>query len=345
MSKYCTQCGTQNIDEAKFCKSCGYSLNHQDTPTGEVSNTTTHIQEFKYQENFSHTKPTGSSEHEQSISDEAIAWSPWLLLLPIIVWVIFYLGLEAHANVPVMIGMIFSASLAEALGGAIGIMGLALIPTVIIWINKKINSKPYPNFVMHTIIGSVLTLTLGIYSHARSFNNEQQAITASAEVAVPTPAADYYVAPAAYVTEDPAAPAAANYISPFNKAEHDCNNGQASGCSDLGNMYDLGHVVTQDHNKARIFLQKGCDLGSAEGCWNLALMYKTGTGVTQDYNKAKILFQKGCGYGFAAACRDLGELYEYGGVGVAQDYAASVKLYKKACSLGDSGACDKANAY
>ena len=36
MSKICQNCGTENIDEAKFCRKCGMEIYHQNCTTDEI---------------------------------------------------------------------------------------------------------------------------------------------------------------------------------------------------------------------------------------------------------------------------------------------------------------------
>jgi hypothetical protein len=55
-------------------------------------------------------------------------------------------------------------------------------------------------------------------------------------------------------------------------AKKACDEGNANGCSNLGNLYRNGNGVPQDAAKAREYLQKGCARGSKWGCDRLKEM-------------------------------------------------------------------------
>ena len=67
-----------------------------------------------------------------------------------------------------------------------------------------------------------------------------------------------------------------------------------------------------DYQKVVQVDQKACDEGNASGCNNLGFLYQNGQGVKQDYQKAAQLYQKACDEGNASGCNNLGVLYEYG---------------------------------
>lgn len=62
----------------------------------------------------------------------------------------------------------------------------------------------------------------------------------------------------------------ADYVSDLQK---DCDNGDPSGCYNLGNMYSDGRGVKQNSFKAVELYKKSCDGGDVRGCRNLGNMY------------------------------------------------------------------------
>ena len=86
----------------------------------------------------------------------------------------------------------------------------------------------------------------------------------------------------------------------FTKA---CDGGDASGCYNLGIMYDNGQGVKQDYHQAAKLWTKACDGGHASGCYNLGSMYAKGEGVKQDKQKAKELYGKACDGGDQDGCK------------------------------------------
>ena len=81
--------------------------------------------------------------------------------------------------------------------------------------------------------------------------------------------------------------------------------------------------------------------GDAISQYNLGVMYERGHGVRQDYQKALELYTKSANQGYFAAQYNLGVVYEQG-LGVRQDYRKAKEWYGKAC---DSGLQEGCNAY
>ena len=98
-------------------------------------------------------------------------------------------------------------------------------------------------------------------------------------------------------------------VTLFNKA---CEGGNATGCNNLGLMYDNGQGVKQDYHQAVKLYTKACEGGNAAGCSNLGLMYANGQGVKQDYHQAKELFGKACDGGEQVACDNYAILNKQG---------------------------------
>jgi hypothetical protein len=95
----------------------------------------------------------------------------------------------------------------------------------------------------------------------------------------------------------------------------------------------------KDYKTAIKLFSKACDDGNANGCNNLGDMYKNGQGVQQDYFKAVELYTKACDGGYAKGCKNLGNMYSKG-QGVQQDYFKAVELYTKACDGGYADGCE-----
>jgi hypothetical protein len=117
-----------------------------------------------------------------------------------------------------------------------------------------------------------------------------------------------------------------------------CDAGNASGCSNLGIMYQKGRGVAQDFGQALALYQRACDSGTASGCTNLGLMYANGDGVAQDAGRAVALYQRACDAGSAVGCTYLGFMHK-SGRGVAQDDGRAVALFQRACDARASLGC------
>jgi TPR repeat protein len=59
---------------------------------------------------------------------------------------------------------------------------------------------------------------------------------------------------------------AKNYLESATLYSKACDNGDAGGCSNLGNLYLNGWGVGKDAGKAKEFLNKGCSMGNQFGC-------------------------------------------------------------------------------
>jgi tetratricopeptide (TPR) repeat protein len=119
-----------------------------------------------------------------------------------------------------------------------------------------------------------------------------------------------------------------------------CDGGNASGCNNLGFLYDFGRGVKQDYGKAFTFYTKACDGGDAFGCANLGFSYENGTGVAQDYGKSFTLYTKACKLENPDGCSLLGNLYRTGN-GVAVNPELARQYLKKGCDMGNSWGCDR----
>ncbi len=57
-----------------------------------------------------------------------------------------------------------------------------------------------------------------------------------------------------------------------------------------------------DFRKAKKFWSKACDTKNASGCYNLGLLYEKGQGVRQNYSKAKDFYGQSCDNGLEKGC-------------------------------------------
>ncbi|STZ00103.1 Beta-lactamase hcpA precursor [Moraxella lacunata] len=68
-------------------------------------------------------------------------------------------------------------------------------------------------------------------------------------------------------------------------------------------MYDNGHGIKQDYQKAFEWFTKSANQDNAKAQYNLGVMYHNGQGAKQDPNTAKQWFAKACENGYTEACQ------------------------------------------
>ncbi len=139
------------------------------------------------------------------------------------------------------------------------------------------------------------------------------------------------------------ADAASNANQYYAKAvaiyEKDCKEGNATGCTELGDAHYYGRGVKKDYLVAARFYQKGCDGGNWEGCTDLGYLHRDGIGVEKNQKKAAGLYELACNADYARGCDHLGYLYREG-LGVGQNYSKAVRLFQQACDGGDGQGCE-----
>ena len=124
-----------------------------------------------------------------------------------------------------------------------------------------------------------------------------------------------------------------DYVDARPLLDRACDTGNAEACGDLGQIYDSGWGITQDHNRAAALFLKACNAGNVDSCLSLGVSYGNGNGVEQDYSHARDLFSLSCDKGNSLGCAYLGDIYK-NGYSVAQDYQRAVTLYTKSCESG-----------
>ena len=118
------------------------------------------------------------------------------------------------------------------------------------------------------------------------------------------------------------------------KKEHKkCMSGKSSSCMMLADFYE----EKKDYNKTITYYEKSCE-GDADGCSYLGDIYYNGKIVKKDYAKAAALYDKACSGGDPYACRSIGYMYDKG-EGVSVNHEKAVKLYIKACDGKDAWGC------
>ncbi|MPW62222.1 sel1 repeat family protein [Moraxella catarrhalis] len=88
--------------------------------------------------------------------------------------------------------------------------------------------------------------------------------------------------------------------------------GDAAAQSNLGVMYDKGHGVRQDYQKAIEWYTKSANQGYAEAQFNLGAMYYNGHGVRQNKSTAKRYFGQACDNGDQSGCDNYRRLNQQG---------------------------------
>ncbi len=121
-------------------------------------------------------------------------------------------------------------------------------------------------------------------------------------------------------------------------AQEACESGNASGCFNLGMLYDQGFGVPRDYAKAASNYQKACQGGVEVSCYNLGVFREHGLGVAQSFTQAAALYKQACDARYAPACSALGGLYRHG-QGFVKDEGQAFLLFQQACNAGDAGGC------
>jgi hypothetical protein len=114
-----------------------------------------------------------------------------------------------------------------------------------------------------------------------------------------------------------------------------CAQGSGPSCARLGEMYEKGHGVTRDDEKAADAYSKGCARADARACSRLGGLYQTGKGRPVDYAESVRLIRKACDHGYVFSCAWLA----WKGEGETRDLAKAERLFGKACLEEDLRAC------
>jgi TPR repeat protein len=125
-----------------------------------------------------------------------------------------------------------------------------------------------------------------------------------------------------------------------------CDTGDAEGCMNLAQMYEVGRGVPRDpqraatlYQRAVTLSQRACDANTLRACTALGVAYAGGIGVPRNDARAVALYQRACDGGEPAGCHHLGQHYERG-LGVSKkDPNQARALYQRACEGGAANGC------
>ncbi len=128
-----------------------------------------------------------------------------------------------------------------------------------------------------------------------------------------------------------------NKIPAYNRVLKRAEKDDAVAQNQLGMMYEQGHGVEQDVEKAQYWYQKSADQNDHYGQLHLGLLFKTGKGIKKDIQHALAWISKAAADGNADALTVLGEMYELG-EGVEHSFEEAAILYRKAAKLRHAAA-------
>jgi TPR repeat protein len=95
-------------------------------------------------------------------------------------------------------------------------------------------------------------------------------------------------------------------------AAEQCDAGDGNVCHDLG-LADYNEGTPNSLRRAANLFNKSCGDGNATGCVNLGIMYENGQGgLARDLTRASQLYLKGCSGGDATGCNYYREIRDAG---------------------------------
>jgi TPR repeat protein len=128
-----------------------------------------------------------------------------------------------------------------------------------------------------------------------------------------------------------------NYALALRLARPLAEAGNAEAQAMVGNLYELGLGVAQDHSKALGWFTRAADQGNVTAETALGRMYSKGAGVQMDSVKAYRWFALAAKQGDVDAQCAIGDLYSEGNR-VPQDYGEAVKWYRIAAEMNNDAA-------
>ena len=126
---------------------------------------------------------------------------------------------------------------------------------------------------------------------------------------------------------------AGDYVTFFKELKTLAEQGDALAQHNLGYIYSIGQVVTQNYKEAVKWFRLAAKQGNTNSQHNLGLMYENGYGVTQDFKEAVKWFRLAAKQGDAPAQNDLGFMYLHGR-GVVKNYVLADMWFNVATSSG-----------
>lgn len=116
--------------------------------------------------------------------------------------------------------------------------------------------------------------------------------------------------------------------------------GNSENQANLGVMYEKGHGVERDYDKALFWYKKSADQGNVDAFVFIGNMYEKGIGVKRNYREAISWYEKAANKNNAYAYNALAFIYE-DGLEVRQDLFKAKEYFGKACDLGDKFGCEQ----
>ena len=107
----------------------------------------------------------------------------------------------------------------------------------------------------------------------------------------------------------------------------------------IGGIYNWGHGVAVDYERAMAAYKIGAEAGDALSQCQLGSLYYNGHGVAVDYEQARAWLEKAAAQDHPKAVGQLGYMY-YIGDGVISSWRRARELYKRAIELGNSMAAN-----
>lgn len=125
-----------------------------------------------------------------------------------------------------------------------------------------------------------------------------------------------------------------NYTAALKELRPLADNGDAKAQVLLGEIYDSGKGVPQNHMEAASWYRKAAEQGNAGAQTTLGVMYEKGIGVPLDDKEAVSWYHKAAEQGYAEAQYILGGLYKRGFSALPIDLVQAHKWFNLAMATG-----------
>ena len=120
-------------------------------------------------------------------------------------------------------------------------------------------------------------------------------------------------------------------VSWFRRA---AEQGHARGQGNLGELYYAGRGVPRDDEAARTWFRLAAAQGDARGQNGLGVLHSTGRGLPQDAAEGVRWYRRAAEQGYAVAQNNLGVMYR-DGRGVARNYEEAVAWFRRSAAQGN----------
>ncbi len=125
-----------------------------------------------------------------------------------------------------------------------------------------------------------------------------------------------------------------NYPAALKELRQLADNGDAKAQALLGEIYDSGKGVPQNHTEAASWYRKAAEQGNAGAQTALGVMYDNGIGVPQDSKEAVSWYHKAAEHGSSEAQYILGGMYASGQGVLPIDLVQAHKWFNLAVATG-----------